>query len=90
MLHPTYRSLSRNDLSDYVKSHYLSSRMVLAGAGGVQHDDLVKLANQHLGSLNSSSGSQPPTPARCRFTGTIPTCLTCSTTQPNTLLASRI
>jgi len=63
------KSLSRNDLSDYVKSHYLSSRMVLAGAGGVQHDDLVKLANQHLGSLNSSSGSQPPTPARCRFTG---------------------
>jgi len=44
--------------------------MVLAAAGGVQHEKLVKLANEHLGSLpNVYSEGQPPVPSRCRFTG---------------------
>lgn len=44
--------------------------MVLAAAGGVQHEKLVKLADSYLGSLpNVYSEGQPPVPARCRFTG---------------------
>jgi len=64
------KSLSRRDLSDFIKTHYQGSRMVLAAAGGVQHEKLVKLANEHLGSLpNVYSEGQPPVPSRCRFTG---------------------
>ena len=44
--------------------------MVLAASGGVQHEQMVKLANAHLGSLpNVYSEGQPPVPDRCRFTG---------------------
>jgi processing peptidase subunit beta len=63
------KSLSRNDLSEYIKTHYRGSRMVLAAAGGVKHDDLVTLANQHLGSLSSSPEGLAPLTSRCRFTG---------------------
>merc|ERR1712071_728409 len=64
------KSLSRKDLSEFIKTHYQGSRMVLAASGGVQHEQMVKLANAHLGSLpNVYSEGQPPVPDRCRFTG---------------------
>jgi processing peptidase subunit beta len=52
-------SIQRTDLVDYIKTNYTADRMVLVGAGGVPHDQLVKLAEQHFGSLPS----QPPTSA---------------------------
>lgn len=64
-----FRSLSRNDLVEYVKTHYGASRMVLAAAGGVKHEDLVKLAETHLGSLSGSLDTKIPLPTHCRFTG---------------------
>lgn len=39
----------------------------MAGAGGVKHDELVKLAGQSLGRLESSVLPAEVTP--CRFTG---------------------
>jgi processing peptidase subunit beta len=50
-------SIQRADLVDYIKTNYTADRMVLVGAGGVPHDQLVKLAEQHFSSLPS----QPPT-----------------------------
>lgn len=43
--------------------------MVLAAAGGVNHDELVKLAQQQFGSLKADTnvGAQELKP--CRFTG---------------------
>lgn len=63
------QSLSRNDLVEYIKTHYGASRMVLAAAGGVKHEDLVKIAQTHLGSLSASLDSKVSLPTRCRFTG---------------------
>jgi processing peptidase subunit beta len=43
--------------------------MVLAGAGGVKHDELVKLANKYFGSLSGSNENLGSPLTRCRFTG---------------------
>uniref|UniRef100_A0A0A9WF18 Mitochondrial-processing peptidase subunit beta n=1 Tax=Lygus hesperus TaxID=30085 RepID=A0A0A9WF18_LYGHE len=51
------KSISRNDLVEYIKTYYKPSRMVLAGAGGVDHDQLVKLAEEHFG---KSTTCDPP------------------------------
>ncbi|GAA5841291.1 hypothetical protein JCM11251_001616 [Rhodosporidiobolus azoricus] len=48
-------SIQRDDLANYIKTNYTADRMVLVGAGGVEHSALVKLAEQHFGSLPTSS-----------------------------------
>ena len=45
------RSLTRTDLVDYIQQHYTAPRMVIAGAGAVNHEELCGLASQHFGSL---------------------------------------
>lgn len=45
------RSLTKADLADYIATHYTAPRMVIAGAGAINHDDLCGLASQHFGSL---------------------------------------
>jgi len=61
------RSIGKSDLTDYISTHYKASRIVLAAAGGVKHDDLVKLACGSLGGLEASVLPAEVTP--CRFTG---------------------
>ncbi|XP_064553050.1 mitochondrial-processing peptidase subunit beta [Drosophila montana] len=61
------QSIGKSDLTDYIQTHYKASRIVLAGAGGVKHDELVKLADQSLGRLEASVLPAEVTP--CRFTG---------------------
>ncbi|KAI9025530.1 Metalloenzyme, LuxS/M16 peptidase-like protein [Hyaloraphidium curvatum] len=53
------QSLQRADLTDYINTNYTADRMVLVGAGGVQHDALVALAEKHFGGLKSSGGKKP-------------------------------
>ena len=65
------RSLSRNDLVEYINKNYRAPRIVLAAAGGVNHDELVKLANKHFGSLSGSNDNIGSSLKRCRFTGKI-------------------
>ena len=48
------RSLTRDDLESYIKTHYTAPRMVLAGAGAVDQASLTKLAEQHFGGLPSA------------------------------------
>ena len=50
-------SISKQDLVDYITTNYTADRMVLVGAGGVPHEELVKLAEKHFGHLRSA----PPT-----------------------------
>ena len=45
------RSLTRGDLVDYIKNHYTAPRMVIAGAGAIEHGQLCDLAGQHFGGL---------------------------------------
>ncbi|XP_067132917.1 mitochondrial-processing peptidase subunit beta [Centruroides vittatus] len=63
------KSISRDDLVDYINNHYKGSRIVLAGAGGIKHDELVKYANKYLGSLSNEYKSGIPEALPCRFTG---------------------
>lgn len=44
-------NLSRTDLVDYIQQHYTAPRMVIAGAGAVNHEELCGLAGEHFGSL---------------------------------------
>jgi predicted Zn-dependent peptidase len=43
--------------------------MVLAGAGGVDHDHLVKLAEKYFGDMTNHYPRTMPTLEHCRFTG---------------------
>jgi len=45
------QSLSQDDLSAYIKTHYTAPRMVVAGAGAVDHSQLVGLADNAFGNL---------------------------------------
>ena len=45
------QSIQREDLVDYIKTNYTADRMVLVGAGGVSHSQLVDLAEQHFAGL---------------------------------------
>ncbi|BFZ54634.1 Mitochondrial-processing peptidase subunit beta [Savitreella phatthalungensis] len=51
------QSLSKTDLSNYINTNYTADRMVLVGAGGVEHAELVKLAEQHFGGIQSSGSN---------------------------------
>jgi processing peptidase subunit beta len=52
------RSITRSQLEEYIQTHYTGPRVVIAGAGGVQHDELVELSDKHFGSL-AGPGSAP-------------------------------
>ncbi|KAL5014370.1 hypothetical protein ScPMuIL_008640 [Solemya velum] len=62
-------SINRNDLNQYINNHYKGPRIVLAGAGGVNHEDLVNLAEKHFGNLASGYEGEVPLLSPCRFTG---------------------
>merc|ERR1719422_1600218 len=42
------KSISRDDLVHYINTHYKGPRMVLAGAGGVAHNDLDSMPLAHV------------------------------------------
>ncbi|KAJ2630837.1 Mitochondrial-processing peptidase subunit beta, partial [Coemansia sp. RSA 1694] len=48
-------SITKADLEQYISRNYTADRMVLVGAGGVSHDDLVKLAERHFGAVKPSA-----------------------------------
>lgn len=49
------KRITRGDLADYIATHYTGPRMVLAAAGAIDHDELVKLAEAKFSRLSSSS-----------------------------------
>lgn len=63
------KSLNRQDLVDYIRSHYTAPRMVLAGAGGVDHATLTNLAEEHFKGLQGDVSDPPSLPEPCRYTG---------------------
>lgn len=52
-------SINRDDLVNYIKTNYTADRMVLVGTGGVDHNELVKLAEKHFSTLPVSSNPIP-------------------------------
>lgn len=64
------RSITRGDLEAYIRSHYTGGRIVVAGAGAVDHDALVKIAEQTFGGLPASpAGGLIAAPEPARFVG---------------------
>lgn len=63
------KSIGKQDLQNYVATHYKAPRIVLAAAGGVDHKTLVGLAQKELGKLDNTFDGQAPTLTPCRFTG---------------------
>ncbi|KAL4914899.1 Metalloenzyme, LuxS/M16 peptidase-like protein [Aspergillus aurantiobrunneus] len=58
------QSITRDNLTEYIKTNYTADRMVLVGAGGIPHEQLVRLAEEHFGGLPS----KPPTSAALALT----------------------
>merc|ERR1719292_24945 len=63
------KSISRDDLVHYIQTHYKGPRMVLAGAGGVNHEDLCDLATKHFGKITDKYSAEVPIDLNCRYTG---------------------
>ena len=62
------RSITQADLKEYIDTNYTGPRMVIAAAGGVDHDELVDLANQHFGGLSAELNVNEDA-KYCRYTG---------------------
>eukprot|EP00657_Telonema_sp_P-1_P004373 TRINITY_DN2011_c0_g1_i2.p1 TRINITY_DN2011_c0_g1~~TRINITY_DN2011_c0_g1_i2.p1 ORF type:complete len:361 (-),score=166.23 TRINITY_DN2011_c0_g1_i2:9-1091(-) len=45
------QSITRDDLEKYIKTHYTAPRMVFAGAGAIEHEQLVDLAGKSFDKL---------------------------------------
>lgn len=45
------RSITRDDLTAYIKTHYTGPRVVISGAGAVEHSQLVDLSKSLFGNL---------------------------------------
>ncbi|KAF8502895.1 Metalloenzyme, LuxS/M16 peptidase-like protein, partial [Russula emetica] len=56
-------SIKCDDLASYIKTNYTANRMVLVGAGGVDHGKLVKAAEKAFGTLPVSPN---PIPLGCK------------------------
>ncbi|KAI9305961.1 Metalloenzyme, LuxS/M16 peptidase-like protein [Cunninghamella echinulata] len=64
----TIEALTKEDLNAYKKNHYTADQLVLVGAGNVDHDALVRLAEKTFGQLANGSGALPSI-AKPAFTG---------------------
>jgi len=62
------RNLKKADLEDYIATHYTAPRMVIAGAGAVDHSQLVELAQKSFGNLPTEP-RVAPTLEPVRFVG---------------------
>lgn len=53
------RSIKQNDLKNYISTNYKGDRMVLVGAGCVDHDEMVRLALENFGHVPLSDKPKP-------------------------------
>lgn len=53
------KKIKRDDLKQYISSNYHADRMVLVGAGAVDHEELINFAQQYFGHLTSSAAHLP-------------------------------
>lgn len=52
------KSIKQEHIKAFIKEHYTAPRMVLAAAGGIDHAELVKLAEQAFGNLPSTNSKK--------------------------------
>ncbi|KAF5279328.1 hypothetical protein FQR65_LT15401 [Abscondita terminalis] len=61
--------MTSEDLREYLCNHYKQSRMVVAGAGGVNHEQLCNLVEGFFKDAPKSDCEKVPSLDPCRFTG---------------------
>merc|ERR1719422_1021866 len=54
------KTIGRTDLVEYIENHYKGPRMVLAGAGGVDHESLCKMAETHFAKIGTDCPHEVP------------------------------
>jgi processing peptidase subunit beta len=52
------KKISKKDIKDYVTKHYTANRFVIAGAGAINHEELVELSQQYFGKLPLPSSAE--------------------------------
>lgn len=62
------QSLTRADIDEYIKTHYVAPRMVVCGAGAVKHSNLVDLSTKLFGNV-PTAGPKAPYMEPARFVG---------------------
>ncbi|MFK7944842.1 MAG: M16 family metallopeptidase [Paracoccaceae bacterium] len=60
------RGFQRDDLQSFIGTHYTPERLVLSAAGGVDHDEIMKLAERGFGDMLAG---QAPTKAIAAYRG---------------------
>ncbi|XP_017778905.1 PREDICTED: mitochondrial-processing peptidase subunit beta [Nicrophorus vespilloides] len=63
------KTINNTDLRSYLDNHYKASRIVVAGAGGVSHEELTKLAECTLNKVNNEYTAEIPSLSPCRYSG---------------------
>ncbi|CDY55794.1 BnaCnng29060D, partial [Brassica napus] len=58
------KSITREDLQNYIKTHYTASRMVIAAAGAVKHEEVVEQVKKLF---NNFTGSEVQNTTLCYF-----------------------
>lgn len=53
-------TITQHELKQYIAKNYRADRMVLVGAGAVEHEELVRLAEQYFGKLPASPSPVEP------------------------------
>lgn len=63
------KSIQKHHLQDFIRTHYIAPRMVVVGSGGVNHEELVKLASESFKSLPTTSDYDYSHLAEIEYTG---------------------
>lgn len=61
------KAFTKRDLEFHLKNQYTTDRMVLVGAGGVDHANLAELGEKHF--KNTAANNTSSYPPYCRYTG---------------------
>ena len=67
------RAFSRKQLLNFCRTHYAADRLVIAAAGNVTHEEVVRLSHRYLGALKRSENTEQaqaaviPVPSHGRF-----------------------
>jgi processing peptidase subunit beta len=64
------KNMNRTQLTEYLRAHYTAPRMALCAAGGVEHGQMVDLAEKYFGTHSANLPSEIPNAGYgCRYTG---------------------
>eukprot|EP01118_Nematostelium_gracile_P002928 TRINITY_DN13375_c0_g1_i1.p1 TRINITY_DN13375_c0_g1~~TRINITY_DN13375_c0_g1_i1.p1 ORF type:complete len:474 (+),score=137.03 TRINITY_DN13375_c0_g1_i1:176-1597(+) len=63
------KKITRDNLTDYVKNNYTADRMVVVGAGAVNHNQIVELTDKYFGNLSRGNPNRFQNVSKTTFTG---------------------